>query len=196
MELEDLKNRWSSLEDKLKEQEILNEKLIQEIRQTKSGPLGVLIKYAYFGIAVCILAIFILMYVYTHSIFFLFKSLIFLSCGIFLIVWIIVGIYNILHLMKIDFTKNVTENIWLIQTYKINYKKQSIYSIIVVTVIFSAVIVACLLSPNMEAWRWIVLSIAIPLTGFLGYLEYKKIIKAKTEAILKSLDELKELEED
>jgi len=196
MELEELKNRWSSLEEQLKKQEILNEKLIQEIRQTKSGPLNVLINYTCIGIILCILVIPLLIYVYTNSYFALFKTTIFAMGGILMVVGIITGIYNVLQLKKIDFTQSVNKNIQLAHTYKVNVKKQSIYTYIFVVIILLMAVIAGIMSPNMETWRWACTGAAIPLSTVLAYLEYKKIHKAKTNAILKSLEELKELEEE
>ncbi|MDH6304914.1 amino acid transporter [Parabacteroides sp. PF5-5] len=196
MELEELKNNWSSLEEQLKKQSILNEKLIREIRQTKSGPLSRLINYGYFGIVTCILCIFFLIYAYNLQYFGLFKTTIFILGILLGFACIIIGIYNISHLKKIDFTKNVSENIRLVQLYKIRWKKQTTVICIFVTIIFIMAIIACLLSPNMENWRWIVIGSAIPLGVILGYLEYKKMYKKNTNAILQSLEELKELEEE
>jgi TRAP-type C4-dicarboxylate transport system permease large subunit len=193
METEDLKNRWSSLEEQLKKQEIMNEKLIREIRQTRSGPLGMLIKYGYLGIIVSILVIPLLIYAYIHSISISYKLIVFYFGGLLALLSIIMGIYNILYLKKIDFTQSVSKNIQLVQTFKINYKKQLIAAYILAT-LFIILIIASTFS-NLESWRWIAICIAIPVAVLLAYLEYKKIFKAKTDAILKSLKELKELEE-
>jgi hypothetical protein len=194
METEDLKNRWSSLEEQLKKQEILNEKLIREIRQTRSGPLGMLIKYGYFGIILAILIIPLLIYAYFHSVFILYKLTVFYFGGLLALLSIIMGIYNILHLKKIDFTQSVSKNIQLVQTFKINYKKQLIASYILASLFIIAITIAST-SSNLASWRWLSICIAIPAMILGGYIEYRKVYKAKTDAILKSLEELKELEE-
>lgn len=195
MELEELKDRWSSLEDQLKKQELLNEKLIQEIRQSKSGPLNVLINYGYFGIVLCAAAFILVVYLFFRLPFGPVQTSIFTGCLIILAIPVAFGIYNIVHLKKIDFTKSVSENVRLVETYKINYKKQLIASYIVIAV-FIVFCVARLLSlPNygIERFGW-TLGIALLVGSVLAYLEYKKIFKAKTNEIMKSLEKLKELE--
>jgi TRAP-type C4-dicarboxylate transport system permease large subunit len=195
METEDLKNRWSSLEEQLKKQEILNEKLIREIRQTRSGPLGMLIRYGYFGIIVSVLVIPLLIYAYIHSVSISYKLIVFYFGGLLALLSIIMGIYNILYLKKIDFTQSVSKNIQLVQTFKINYKKQWIAMCILASLFIIAIIIASTSSSNPAIWRWLSICIAIPATILGGYIEYRKVYKAKTDAILKSLEELKELEE-
>lgn len=196
MELEELKARWSSLEEQLKKQEIMNEKLVREIRQTKAGPLSLLINYTYSGIAVCMLLIPFLICVYTRSHFLAFKSSIFIFAGLLVLAGGILGIYNVAHLKKIDFTRSVSGNIQLVRAYRINVKKQSVAMYIAGVIILLLCVIASLLSPNMETWRWAAILLAIPLATLLAYMEYKKIFKAQTAAILKSLEELKELEEE
>lgn len=196
MELEELKNRWLSLEEQLKKQEILNEKLVEELRQNKSGPVSRLINYSYFSVGICILGIFFLIYIYTLNTFLLFKTFIFIMTGLLLVAAAIIGLYNISHLKKIDFTKNVSNNIRLVQTYKINWKKQTVVSYICFIVLLILVVIACLLSPNMETWRWVAILGCIPLGAAISCLEYKKMYKKNTNAILESLDKLKELEEE
>ncbi len=196
MELEDLKQRWTSLEERLKKQEILNEKLVREIRHTKSGPLNVLINYIYFGIVLCTLAIPLVIYTYSRTYFGGFKTFIFVLAVILLVISIIIGIKNLFHLKRVDFTKNISDNIYHIQTFKINNKKQNLVGYIGATLIFMLVLIACVLSPDMELWRWIVIGLAAPVAIIASYLEYNKIYKAQTNALLRCLDELKELEED
>ena len=199
MELEEMKNRWSSLEEQLKKQEIVNEKLIREIRQSKSGSLSVLINYSYFGLIVLTLALGLVLYVWMWigSLYLLdiYRTILFAFILLFLIALIPNGIYSFRLLKKIDFTQCVSQNIKLVQTYKINYKRTTIAGYLGALIILILGIIAGLHTPNMEAWRWISIGIAIPIGVILGYLEYQKIYKKHTDAILKSLEELKELEE-
>ncbi len=196
MELDELKNTWTSLNERLQKQETLKETIIKEMLQSKSGEsLSKLINYTYFGIIVGLLAIIMLAYRLTITYFGAFKTTLFVGAIVFLALFAVIGILNVIHLHKIDITKSVCQNINLVQTYKIRIKKQVISSYVFVVLFITAAIVACIISPNMELWRWVVIGIFV-IIGIIGaYWEYKRMYKANTDAILNSLDKLKELEE-
>lgn len=196
MELDELKNRWLSLDERLKKQETLNENILKEILRSKSGKaLNRLINYAYFGIILCLLGIIPVVYTMFSTYFGIFKTFIFISIICTLLTSAIIGIYNVILLHKIDFTKNIRDNIRLTKTYKIRVKKQNIPMYIIAVIIIILVIIACLLSPNMETWRWIIIIACIPVGIILAFWEYKKMYKANVWSILQSLEELKELDE-
>lgn len=197
MELDELKNTWTSLDERLQKQETLKEVIIKEMLQSKSGKaLSKLINYTYFGIIVGLLAIIPLAYKLTLTYFGVFKTTLFVGAIVFLALFVVIGIFNVIHLHKIDITKSVCQNINLVQTYKIRVKKQVISSYVFVVLFITLAIIACIISPNMELWRWIFIGIFVVI-GIVGaYWEYKRMYKANTDAILESLDKLKELEED
>lgn len=197
MELDELRNTWSSLNERLKKQETLKENILKEMLQSKSGKaLNRLINYAYFGIVLSLICIIPMVYTVTSIYFGVFKTSLFISVICMLLVTVSVGIYNVIHLHKIDFTKNVNDNIRLTQSYKIRVKKQIIPIYIIAAIILIMAIIASLLSPDMEAWRWVTLLVCLGIGIVGGVWEYKKMYKANVESILKSLDELKELEEE
>ena len=197
MELDEFKNTWSALDKRLRKQEMLEETIIKEMLQSRSGKaLSRLINYTYFGITVCLCAIALMVYRVTTVYFGIFKTSIFAIGIILLLIAACIGIYNVVLLQKIDFTKSVNENIRLTQTYKIRVKKQLAFSYALAAFLIILAVIACVISPNMELWRWIIISVFIVI-GIIGACwEYKRIYRANTSTILDSLDKLKELEED
>lgn len=197
MELDELRNTWSSLDERLKKQEALKENILKEILQSKSGKaLNRLINYTYFGIVLSLLCIIPMVYTVTSTYFGVFKTSIFISIICLLLIAAIIGIYNVIHLHKIDFTKNISDNIRLTKVYEIRVKKQIIPIYIAAVIIVILGIIAGIQSPNMELWRWITLLVCLGVGIVGGFWEYKKMYRANVESILKSLDELKELEEE
>ena len=197
MELDELKNTWSSLDERLKKQEVLKENILKEVLQSKSGKsLSRLTNYTYLGIVLSLIGIIPMVYTVTSIYFGIFKTSIFILCICLLLVAAIVGIYNVIHLNKIDFTGNISDNIRLTKIYEIRVKKQMIPIYIFAAVIFIMAIIASLLSPNMEAWRWAAIFVCMGIGIVGGVWEYKKMYKANVKSILKSMDDLKELEEE
>lgn len=197
MEFEELKNTWSALDERLKRQEALKENIIKEMLKSKSGEaLNRLINYTYFGIIICLIVIIPLVYRMTSTYFGVFKTSIFIMGIGMLLLSIIIGIYNITLLNKIDFTKKITSNIKLVENYNIRIKKQ-LAGIYALAFIFIALaIIAGLISPNMETWRWIAIIACIPVAITLAIWEYKRIYKFNIDSISSSLKEIRELEQE
>lgn len=196
MELDELKNTWTSLDERLKKQEVLKENIMREILYTKSGKsLNRLINYTYFGVIICIVAFIPVINTFTSAYFGSFKTMIFILVFLLLLIGLIMGIYNLVLLHKVDFTNNVSWNIRLMQGYNLRVKKQMLPLYILAVIIILLAVIAGIMSPNMELWRWVVVIAAIPVAAVGAYWEYKRMYKANIASILKSLDELKELEE-
>jgi len=171
-------------------------KLIREIRQSRSGPLSALLKYSYLGIVVMIVILAFIIYEFRLQPLGTFRMAMFIYAALMVTGTLFTIIYNLLLLRKIDFTQNVGQNIQLIHNYKKGARKQLVVIYSVVIIFVTMVTIATLLGPPMEPWRWTVMGIALVVGVIAGYWEYKKMYKEKTEAILRSLEELKELEEE
>jgi hypothetical protein len=197
MELDELKNVWASLDERLNKQEKLKESIIREMLVSKSNKsLSRMINYDYLGIIVCLGVIPIL--VWRMSQFYLgtLKTTLFLLIITFLIGGIIMGVIELIKLYKIDFSKPVSNNIRLVQQYKLLFKRQAIAAYIVATILIMIGILAGLLTPKMEIWRWVTMIVGICVGIVGGWWEYKHFYGKNIASILKSLEELKELKEE
>ncbi|MDR2921281.1 MAG: hypothetical protein LBV72_18200 [Tannerella sp.] len=199
MELEKLKEIWTSLDNRMQQQEVLKTTLIKEILISKSDKaLSRLINYSYFGIIICLIAMPILIWIYSRYGVFADSpmKIIVLIVAIFTLFGIITGIIQILKLHKIDFANPVKGNIYMVENLNIYNKRTLIYSYVFVLLLFLALGCVVLLSHiNFEPWRWVAF-----ITGFFTFIfgaawEYKRIYRRNFNSILKSLEELKELEE-
>ena len=199
MELDEIKSAWTSMDERLKKSEGLNERTIKEMLMQKSSKsLRKLSNYEIFST----ITTFLLLPLLVHA----FPVLIKLSVMHQFIIYFALGIailatinqvYSMIFISKIDLHKEITENIKRIQQYKVYNRRGTIISTIVVSLFLLACLIAILLLPNkMEPWRWALVLIAVFGVWPLGvYWQYKKIYKANIQSILDSMEELKDLEE-
>jgi hypothetical protein len=197
MELEELKNAWSSLDERLNKQEKLKENFIREMLVAKSDKsLNRIINYNCFGIILCLGAIVLFVWRMTSVYFGTFKTTLFLLIIAVLISGVILGIIELFKLHKIDFSESVDKNIRWVQKFNLSFKRQTIYACMVVVILFILGVIAGLRSPNMELWRWVGIAVGICIAIVWGWWEYKHFMGKNISSILKSLEELKELEEE
>ena len=196
MELEKLKEIWTSLDDRMQQQEGLKTVIIKEMLLSKSDKaLSRLINYNYFGLVVIFTIIPVLVWWYSHAYFVAFKIPIFLSVFILLTVSLVSGVVVLMKLHKVDFSKPVSCNIAVISKYKIFYKRMTLIACLIVTLLLALCIINIFLWSNVEPWRWAGIISGIFVGIAVGYWEYKRIVMRNINSILNSLEELKELEE-
>ena len=198
MELDEIKSAWTAMDERLKKNEGLNERLIKEILMQKSSKsLKKLYNYEMFGTITMLIVLPILIYIFTQ-----FKQstlhqfMTYPALGIFFI-GMISQLYKLILLFKIDLQKKVKENIAIIQRYNVYIKMETIIGIIVTSIfLLGTIIGVLLLQYKMETWRWAGIIVSIFGIFPLGvYWQYKKVYKANIQSILNSLEELKDLEE-
>lgn len=196
MEMDELKNMWSMMDEKLNKQEILNNNIIRETLKSKSTKyLSLLINYNYFALILCLVGIILIISRLTTMYFGIYKTIIFILAIIFLVMGFVLTTRNVLILQKIDFTKKISENIRLTRSLKLAFKQSSIYGYIGAIILILSVFIALIIDDNMEVWRW-ALIIGVVIMGLvLCVWEYKRIYKASINSILESFEKLKELEE-
>ncbi len=196
MELDDLKKTWDLINDRMKQKEKMDAAIIKEMLLAKSDKaFSRIINYDFFSVIVSVSVIGLLTWQMTRLYFGPFKTGIFLFAIVFLIVSALRSIRNILILNKINFTNPVNENIRLVQHYNITVKRNRIVNYSAVVILIALVVVACLLSPNMEMWRWITIAISVVAGSIGAWWEYKQMYRKNIDSILQSLEELKDLEE-
>lgn len=197
MELDDLKNTWTQLEIKMKEHQMFNEKIVKEMHKNRyNKSLSQLINYAFIGCIVSLVAIPILIHRVSTIYFGPFKTILFMLGIAVVLCAFIFSAANLRLLYKIDFSKPVNHNIALTRKYQIRIRKQNAIAYISITILIVLAIIAILLTPNMELWRWFGIA-GIVIIGIVSAIwENKRMYKKNINSILESLDEIKELEED
>jgi len=196
MELDDFKKTWGLINDRMKQKEKMDAAIIKEMLLARSDKaFSRIINYDFFSAIVCVAVIGLLIWQMNRFYFGPFKTGIFLFAIAFSIVGALRSIRNILILNKINFTNPVNENIRLVQHYNITVKRSRIINYSAAVILIALVVVACLLSPNMEMWRWIAIVISVVVGSIGAWWEYKQMYRKNIDSILKSLEELKDLEE-
>lgn len=197
MELDEMKNTWYIMDKRLNKMELIHDTFIREVIQSKvNKSIDKLKNWEITGTAVVILLIPIIIYLYlttqwdfiTWDLFVIFSGLI---CTL-LTFWQIV---KVRQLMKVDYTENIARNIHHINLYKIQYEKEKLVMSVIGPVL-TILIVMNYLQMKAELHRWAFMIAVILFAGIYCYWSYKNMIKQKIPAILKSMEELKELQEE
>ncbi|WP_029905136.1 hypothetical protein [Prevotella sp. 10(H)] len=197
MELDELKDTWHSLDERLKKQEMLKENILKEMLHAKSDKaLGRLINFEFLGIILTIIVIPFMIFLITQGYlyFILQQVIVYLAIG-YSILGIIAQIRKVYMLMKVDFSKPVSNNIVLIQRFNIQIRREKIASFTVIPLI-GLFFVLPYTTLQMELWRWIAVVGVFVIVIILSYWQYKKIYDKNISHILKSLQELRDLEDD
>ncbi|MDR3218935.1 MAG: hypothetical protein LBU22_08170 [Dysgonamonadaceae bacterium] len=197
MELEELKNLWTSLNERLSKQEKMKESIIKEMIYSKSNKsISRLLNYDVFNVIVSVSGIPALVWLcYTPFSEMLAGKLFIGTMFVFLAIGLILEWIHIKYLMKIDFVKSVSYNSLYINKYNNIIKKEKIASVFIVAVCcFFGIYFYALLHANVFMWSFLV-CLLIVLIGFT-YFSYKKIYDKNIEEIQRSLEELKDLEEE
>jgi hypothetical protein len=196
MELDELKNAWSSLDERLNKQEVLKEFVIKEMIYSKSNKsVSKLLNYDLFSIIVLLLGIPLLIFIYQTRLQIPVKNLFLYSMLVFIVYGLIGGAFHLNCLMRINFTKSVAYNSLYINKYKKMVQKEKIIIVPVILVVsfFGIYQYAAL---HVSVWLW-----AFLICGLVGgiiftYFSYKRIYDNNIHAIQSSLEELKELKEE
>jgi len=198
MELDDLKVAWTELDNRLKKNEELKESIIWEMMQSKAGKsINRLLNWDIFGASILLLIIPFVVFGYDkfRGNFIMWDCMM-IACLIYCVVYLPCHLYKIYGLMKIDFSGNIHENIYRINRYNIQVKRdKKIHHYIVHPVLG---ILGILTYGSMKATLplWIFLFCIYILATILSYWSYKRIYDKNIESILKSLDEIRELKEE
>ena len=199
MELEKLKEIWTTLDNRMQQQEVLKTTIIKEMLVSKSDKaLSRLINYSYLGIITLLIGIpFFIWLSSAIKVFDFIKSIFIPVMIMFLLIGLIFSIIQLIKLHKFSFSKTINQNIHLIQKLNTFNKRYYIISMVILFLFtfISLTIVFISYAAYIAYWRWIAM-IAILIAGvFLCFWEYKRMYRRNFNSILKSLEELKELEE-
>jgi hypothetical protein len=199
MELDELKNVWALVDERLKENEMLNKRIIQEMLRDKSNKsLNKLINYELFSIIILVLVIPLFIWLLnTRFINALFPKILFvvgIAISIFGIVW---GGYTLKsYLLKIDFSKSIKDNIYYVNKFMIYYRKSKMINYYILIPVISLLCILCYYELKAPFHLWIFLFAGLIVgIGFTCW-TYKKIYDVNIQSIQKSLDEIRELKEE
>ncbi|MDR3340634.1 MAG: hypothetical protein LBT25_11210 [Candidatus Symbiothrix sp.] len=197
MELDELKNLWTSLDERLSKQEKMKESIIKEMIYSKSNKsVSRLLNYDVFSVTLSVLAIPVLVWLcYTSPWNKLLSTKLFLGTMFVLIaITLILEWIHIKYLMKIDFAKPVSHNSLYINKYNELIKKEKIASIFIIAICsFFGIYLYASLHANIIWWSFLICMLIVSIG--LTYFTCKKIYK-NIASIQQSLEELKELEEE
>jgi hypothetical protein len=199
MDLEELKNAWASVNERLGKQELLKENIIREMIRDKSNRLlRKLLNSEIFGLAICLFSIpamVFLLYIEHFRVHTQWGGKVFVWTMIVICtVKVIWGLIKIAKLLKVDFTKSVRSNSLLISRYNIWTKKEGIVAIVLIPILyFLGIWMYVLLHANAALWTFLVCAL---LSGIFMSIYTYKIYVRNIDAIRQNLRDLKEMEED
>lgn len=200
MELDTIKATWQSLDDRLRKQESIKETILKELIQSKGNrALSKLYNHEWFGLLLTILVsplipIVLCRFYNTFSILSVSLLVIF---GILVFASIGFQAWKVWTLDAIDFSKKIEENIKLMNKYNLFIKKEKILAVIVFVLLFIFYISRVYLDNAMPNSINVFIYFFMIAVGILICIwQYKKLYAKNIDSIQKSLDELKELEEE
>lgn len=197
MELEQLKEIWTSFDRRMQQQDGLNTTIIREMLIQKSDrALSRMINYNYFGIIVCIVIFPVLVWCWTVglSLNFIGRFMVPIAL-VFMFFCIVMGILQLKQLHRINFSQPVNENMYRVQKISLFNKRYLLISYIFASVYILVIIVLTLIFVRIAPWRWWIAATAISVGILLAVWEYKRMYRRNIDSIMSSLEKLKELEE-
>jgi len=201
MELDELKNTWMVLDERLKKNEMLKEAIIKEMLETKTTKsLSKLMNFEIGGIALLLVGIPFVFFILHHQAHFLETHSIlrftFIGAIIICIIACFPQLWKIYALMRIDLSKTINSNIRLIQHYSIYIHWEKIITFVFLAVVFILLAIIYVTGEKVESWRWIFVACGLLFAVIFCVWTNKKLYDAHIQTIKKSLDELKELKEE
>ena len=198
MELEEMKERWAALNDRLERTEMLQESVIRELVQTKGEKsVSRLINWETFGFVVTILIIPYSIYVYHRfgghfAMWDLFIRVAIVVDGL-LVLW--TG-YKLYGLMKIDFTKVVKENILRVNRYTVQITREKIFTAAIIGPLFVILSVVMSIERKAPDFIWGVLFGVVVATTVACYWLYKRVFDKNIRRLQESLAVIEEVGEE
>ena len=201
MELNELKNTWTTLEKQLKKNETLNKQLLLGMLHKKSDKsLNKLVNMDFIGIIIGFLVIpaaiwlyFVRNYYYGNLLSVKILSVVLVAVAAILIIWYY---FKLKHLKKIDFSKSIKENMSCVTKYAIMVKQEKMASYFILTPVLYFLGIYCYYELKADVSYWTLLIVAFIVGVILAVWSYKKIYDTNIQSIKLNLGELKELEED
>jgi len=198
MELDELKNTWTVLDEQLKKNETLNKQILQEMVHKRSNKsLSKLTNTEFIGIIIALVSIPFFIWLYST---FLFESMLSvkiltIACTVYIVISLIWSLYKLRKLMKIDFSKNVKDSYFCINKYNIMIKQEKI-AISILAPVLVLLVAFCFYEIHVGVSLWTFLVVWITILTVITFWIYKNIYDPHVQSIKKGLEELKELTEE
>lgn len=199
MELNELKNIWQELDQKIEKNNILNDKVIKDMLQTK-GNKSISKLMAFEVLSLILLVAMIPVFLFLLAFFqnatshlnytIVFIKLMIIFC-VLAVVWYGVKIY---FLNKIEMRRSIKDNIYNITRYKLLLKREIQISFILYPIILGVCIYHFYtVKATVLLWVLLICLWLVVLVFVIWF--YKKVTQKHIKSINQSLDELKDLEE-
>lgn len=198
MELNEIKQAWSALDTQLKGNNVFSDSSILKMAQGKAErSIKRLVRRSIIGIIILILLLPIIVYstklFMDNSLFF--GNLTMIVVGITCIIELCWELYELSILKKINFSKNISSNIYHVNKYKVLVNQKYFAMIYFVVPVLFTLAVLTYSEASATLPLWIFLGCMFLLLVFILWYSNKKYKKTH-EKILASLDEIKELKEE
>jgi hypothetical protein len=197
MELDELKAAWTALDNRLKKNEGLRESIVLEMMQTKAGKIvNRFVAWEIVSVVVLLLTIPLIIYHFDKTSgrnWAQDTALLFTLAICF--VYPFWGVFKIHGLMKFDLSKDVGNNIFCVNKYRIQmgYDKKILYCFVGPVLVVLGVFTYATMKATLPLWT-LLMSMFI-VAGLVCYWSYKYYNKG-IDTILRSLDEIRELKEE
>ncbi len=198
MELDDLKSTWAALNERLKNNNILNEVIIMEMAQSKvEKTIHKLLRGEITGTIILFLLVPLIAYLVEtdQGEMKLFWNVLMIVAGItcvFLLFW---EIYKVSILIKIDLSKEINSNIYYVNKYRIQINREFLGTIYFIIPVFFILGILTYAEANASYTLWLFLICLFSMGIFLVWYSKKKYKKIH-DSILSNLNEIKELKEE
>lgn len=197
MELDEMKNTWELLNRKLDEDKSLKESLILEMIRTKANKsVNKLLNYDILSFVILILLIPFLVWGYrSYSGLFIMWDIYILYAMALCLSGVFWYVFKIQLMMKIDVSQKISENIYRTNRYNIWIKREKFLMNVIFGPIVILLAVLMLIEMNARIDLWITVICLFGLASVTTYWSYKRIYDKNIASILKSFEEIKDLEE-
>ena len=193
MELEELKNAWLALGEKLDQKEKLSDIIIREMYKTKvKKSVNVLVGYEILSVVVCLLVLPFIAWLISTS-----NSVLYIGGISYWAVFSAVAAFWCFKkaslLMKLDEVGNMKDNIRTISTYAVWINKEKFYYSI-----FGAIGVIPMFAVYWlyaKPWHWVFMIALLILATLVTIWGYKRLYDRNIRTIQQNLNELKDIEE-
>ncbi|MDD4514730.1 hypothetical protein [Massilibacteroides sp.] len=193
MELEEMKNAWLALGEKLDQKEKISALLIREMYQTKvKKSLNVLLGYEILSVVVCFLILPFIGWIMTQTPDLLFFYTM-LYWGIFSLLTAIWCSVKVTLLLKIDELGIIKDNIKRISTYAVWIHKERMYY--TVFGIVGVIPISIIYMLHAGLWQWIFMGAVFIVVILLTIWSYKRLYYKNIRTIQQNLNELKDIED-
>lgn len=193
MELDEIKNAWLALGEKLDQKEKLSDIIIREMYQTKvKKSVNTLLNYEYISVITCLIALpFVGWQISIHT------GLLFYIAlgywGLFAIAAAIWSLKKAVLLMKIDEVGVVKENVRTVNTYAVWIHKEKFY--VFLFGVIGLIPILIIHWQYAKLWNWLFMTALFALAILSSIWGYKRLYARNIRSIQQNLNELQDLED-